>query len=71
MGLYRSIGDAEKALRAKDAEIERLRALLRRHDDAAKQDEITGKDATWTKEYLELATDTRHALEQRGGSDAD
>jgi hypothetical protein len=49
-------------LREAAAEIERLTALLKRHDDLCRWDEAMGVSSTWTPELLALVKDTRAAL---------
>ena len=44
------------------AEIERLRALLLRHDDLCRKVETGDNDYVWTPELEELVSDTRAAL---------
>ena len=42
-----------------DTEVERLRALLRRHDDFANKEKRDGLDHLWVPEFKRLAADTR------------
>jgi len=48
-------------------EIDRLRALLVRHDECAALDEECGQDTKWTPRFIKLVADTRAALSTNKG----
>jgi hypothetical protein len=54
----------EEECRALRQEVRELRGLLHRHVDMATVDETTGADATYTKTFKSLISETRACLEQ-------